>query len=75
MKEHQATLVADGFIFLEAPRWFDNRLRYSTFSIPSFMSSLKTVRAASFVRYRDARRESAFCRTRRPLSCHARKGN
>ena len=26
MKEHQATLVADGFIFLEAPRWFDNRL-------------------------------------------------
>lgn len=26
MKEHQATLVADGFVFLEAPRWFDNRL-------------------------------------------------
>jgi sugar lactone lactonase YvrE len=26
MKEHQATLVADGFIFLEAPRWHDNRL-------------------------------------------------
>jgi sugar lactone lactonase YvrE len=26
MKEHQATLVADGFVFLEAPRWHDNRL-------------------------------------------------
>jgi sugar lactone lactonase YvrE len=26
MKEHQATLVADGFVFLEAPRWQDNRL-------------------------------------------------
>ncbi|MFM0554680.1 SMP-30/gluconolactonase/LRE family protein [Paraburkholderia sediminicola] len=26
MKEHQATLVADGFVFLEAPRWYDNRL-------------------------------------------------
>jgi sugar lactone lactonase YvrE len=26
MKEHHATLVADGFVFLEAPRWHDNRL-------------------------------------------------
>ena len=26
MKEHRATLVADGFVFLEAPRWHDNRL-------------------------------------------------
>lgn len=26
MKEHQATLVADGFVYLEAPRWHDNRL-------------------------------------------------
>lgn len=26
MKEHQATLVADGFVFLEAPRWHENRL-------------------------------------------------
>src|SRR6516225_2514651 len=26
MKEHQATLVAEGFVFLEAPRWRDNRL-------------------------------------------------
>ncbi|MFL9942357.1 SMP-30/gluconolactonase/LRE family protein [Paraburkholderia graminis] len=26
MKEHQATLVAGGFVFLEAPRWHDNRL-------------------------------------------------
>ncbi|MFT4066770.1 SMP-30/gluconolactonase/LRE family protein [Paraburkholderia sp.] len=26
MKEHQATLLADGFVFLEAPRWHDNRL-------------------------------------------------
>jgi len=26
MKEHQATLLADGFVFLEAPRWFDSRL-------------------------------------------------
>jgi sugar lactone lactonase YvrE len=26
MKEHRATLLADGFVFLEAPRWRDDRL-------------------------------------------------
>ena len=39
MKEHQATLVAEGFVFLEAPRWRDNRLWVSDV----FASKLYTV--------------------------------